>query len=207
MDKITVLLVDDHKMVTNAFASMLNDDGRFNVIGEAASIDEAISIVTIKRPGIVLMEIRMDPEFILMKSIGKISPGSKMIGLTVYAIAGSAKKFMRAGGMGYVTKNSTTEELKTAIVEVYEGRKFVCKEIKDSLSRQALEDGNDYVNTITQKELEVISYIKQGFSSKEIGELMYLSTKTVEVHRYNILKKLKLRNVAELVNYINMQGL
>jgi two-component system invasion response regulator UvrY len=207
MKEITILLVDDHKMVTNAIASLLNDDGRFNVVGEAADYEQAICIANSKKPEIVMIEIRMDSRFDIIKAIWKYSPCSKIIALTVYNTVGHAKKLMSAGGMGYVTKNSSIEEFLKAIVEVHGGRKFFCSEIKDSLTRQVMDESIDNSISLTQKELEVISYIKQGFSSREIGELMYASTKTIEVHRYNILKKLKLKNVAELVNYINMQGL
>ena len=207
MKKITILLVDDHKMVTNAIASLLNDDGRFDVVGEVSTVDDAVQMATAKRPDIVLIEIRLDPKCGFVRTIQKFSPGSKVIGLTVFAIVGYARKMMSAGGMGYVTKNSSTKEFLKAIVEVNEGRKFICNEIKDSLSRQMMDESIENAINLTQKELEVISYVKQGLSSREVAELMYVSTKTIEVHRYNILKKLKLKNVAELVNYINMQGL
>ena len=205
--KITILLVDDHKMVTNAIASLLNDDGRFEVIGEAASAEEAIYLATSKKPDIVLIETNMQAGFDIVRDVKKNSPSSGLIGVSIFAMPAYAKKVISAGGLGYVTKSSSMEELIEAIVEVHGGRKFICSEIKDGLAGQLDPDkANDSVSAITPRELEVIGYLKQGLASKEIAEMMNLSIKTIEVHRYNILRKLGLPNVAALVNYINKQG-
>ena len=91
------------------------------------------------------------------------------------------------------------------IIEVYNGKKYVCEEIKNILSEQVIsgEDQQSGLNALSQREIEIISFIKKGFSSKEIADALSISVKTVEVHRYNILKKLNLKNAAALVNFIN----
>jgi len=95
-----------------------------------------------------------------------------------------------------------------AIVEVTQGNRFICSEVKTILSEQAFDDeaGNG-ANSLSGRELEIIKYIKDGLSSKEISSELCISLKTVEVHRHNILKKLNLKNSASLVNYINSAGL
>jgi two-component system invasion response regulator UvrY len=112
---------------------------------------------------------------------------------------------MQKGAMGYVTKNSSREEMFRAIVEVYNGKKYVCEEIKNILSEQVIsgEDQQSGLNALSQREIEIISFIRRGYSSKEIADALNISVKTVEVHRYNILKKLNLKNAAALVNFIN----
>ena len=107
--------------------------------------------------------------------------------------------------MGYVTKNSSREEMFRAIIEVYHGKKYVCEEIKNILSEQVIsgDDQHSGLNSLSQREIEIISFIKKGYSSKEIADALNISVKTVEVHRYNILKKLNLKNAAALVNFIN----
>jgi two-component system invasion response regulator UvrY len=107
--------------------------------------------------------------------------------------------------MGYVTKNSSREEMFKAIMEIQEGRKYICDEIKNILSEQVIsgEDQNAGLNSLSHREIEIIAFIKKGFSSKEIADALNISVKTVEVHRYNILKKLNLRNAAALVNFVN----
>jgi two-component system invasion response regulator UvrY len=92
-----------------------------------------------------------------------------------------------------------------AIIEIQNGKKYICDEIKNILSEQIIsgEDQQSGLNSLSQREIEIISYIKKGNSSKEIADSLSISVKTVEVHRYNVLKKLNLKNAASLVNFIN----
>ena len=96
-----------------------------------------------------------------------------------------------------------------AIVDVNNGKKYVCDEVKNILVHQELEDegGQPDMNILSRRELEVVKLIKEGMSSKEIAVRLDISLKTVEVHRYNILKKLNLKNTAAVVNFINANGL
>ena len=116
-----------------------------------------------------------------------------------------AKKMLQVGARGYVTKNSSKEEMFTAISEVFRGNKYVCDEIKTIISDQLLDDNQDIpsINSLTEREMQIIHHIREGHSSKEIATQLDISLKTVEVHRHNILKKLKLKNSASLVNFIN----
>ena len=109
------------------------------------------------------------------------------------------------GSDGICTKNSSREEMFKAIIEVQNGRKYICDEIKNILSEQVIsgDDQQGGLNSLSQREIEIIAFIKKGFSSKEIADTLSISVKTVEVHRYNILKKLNLKNAAALVNFIN----
>jgi two-component system invasion response regulator UvrY len=134
-----------------------------------------------------------------------LAPGSKVLGVSLHTQPTYARKMMQKGAMGYVTKNSSREEMFKAIIEVHSGKKYVCDEIKNILSEQVIsgEDQHSGLNALSQREIEVISFIKKGYSSKEISDTLNISVKTVEVHRYNILKKLNLKNAAALVNFIN----
>jgi two-component system invasion response regulator UvrY len=94
--------------------------------------------------------------------------------------------------------------MKEALIEVSEGKKYICREIREILAGNFISDENKVnFNTLSVREIEIIELVRQGFSSKEIAIEKSISVKTVEVHRYNILKKLNLRNAAELVNYFN----
>ena len=112
---------------------------------------------------------------------------------------------LQIGARGYVTKNSSKEEMMKAILEVHQGNKYVCDEIKNNISELVLEENRDVpnVNALTEREIQIINLIKDGQSSKEIAVHLNISLKTVEVHRHNVLKKLKLKNSASLVNFIN----
>lgn len=211
MEKITLMLVDDHKLIRESWAFILNSDSRFKVIGETSDVNEAIEISKEKKPDIILMDINMSPinGFEATKMVRKFVPGTKVIGISMHSMPTYAKKMLQMGAMGYVTKNSSKDELFNAILEVNAGKKYICEEIKNILAHQELEenDGKPDMNHLSRREIDIVQLIKEGLSSKEIGLKLDISLKTVEVHRYNILKKLNLRNTASLVNFINAQGL
>ncbi len=209
MEKITILLVDDHKLIRDSWAFILNSDSRFTVIGETSSGEEAIEIASEKRPQIILMDVNMTPinGFDATKQIHKISPESRIIAVSMHTMPAYAKRMIQLGAMGYVTKNSSKEEMVTAIIEVNNGKKYICEEVKAILAEQEMDENSDELNNLSRREIDIIKLIKEGHSSKEIALQLDISLKTVEVHRYNILKKLKLKNTAALVNYINTKGL
>lgn len=211
MDKITILLVDDHKLVRQSWGFILNSDPRFSVVGDTNDTEEMISILKELRPKVVLMDINMTPVsgFEATKLVRQYSPGSRVIGISMHSMPAYARKMFQVGAMGYVTKNSSKEELFNAIIEVNDGRKYICEEVKNILAQQELEDekGGADMNLLSRREIEISKLIKEGLSSKDIGIRLDISLKTVEVHRYNILKKLGFKNTAALVNFINEQGL
>lgn len=212
MNKISILLVDDHKLIRESWSFILNSDSRFLVIGETSNTDDAVEIAKSNHPNIVLMDINMTPVngFDATKLIRKFSPGSRIIGISMHSMPAYARRMLQLGAMGYVTKNSSKDELLTAIVEVNSGKKYICDEVKNILAQQELEEddnGQPDMNVLSQREIEVVKLIKEGLSSKEIALRLDISLKTVEVHRYNILKKLSLKNTAALVNFINTHGL
>jgi|SRR6218665_168479 len=211
MKKISVLLVDDHRMMMEAWAIVLGQHKQFKVVGQATEPEQALKIAEAQHPDIILTDINMAPMdgFVLTEKILEISPASKVIGVSMHNIPLYAKKMLRVGGRGYVTKNSSKDELVSAIQEVYDGNIFICKEIKNILANEQLDENNDMMRlySLTEKELGIIACVKQGLSSREIAEIKDVTLKTVEVHRYNILKKLGLPNTAALVSYIQSKGL
>ena len=212
MGKITILLVDDHKLIRDSWSFILNSDPRFIVIGETSSGEEAIEIAKEKRPKVILMDVNMSPlnGFEATKQIHKLSPDSRIIAVSMHTMPAYAKRMLQLGAMGYVTKNSSKDEMITAIVEVSDGKRYICDEVKAILADQELDDNSEKgsdMNNLSRREFDIIKLIKEGLSSKEIALELDISLKTVEVHRYNVLKKLKLKNTAALVNYINAKGL
>lgn len=212
MEKISILLVEDHKLIRETWALLLHSDPRFKVVGETDNVDQALQICREKHPMIVMMDINLQPVngFEATKLIRKYIPATKVIGVSMHSMPAYAQRMLQSGASGYVTKNSSKEELFEALIEVQKGNKYICREVKNILAHQKLdiqEDGAPDLNTLSRRELEIVQWIKSGLSSKEIAQKLHLSLKTVEVHRYNILKKLHLKNTAALVNYINSQGL
>lgn len=206
MEPISILIADDHKLIRDTWSFILNNDQRFKVVAECSNGEEAVEQARNKRPQIVLMDINMTPVSGLeaTKQIRKVSPGSRVIGVSMHSQPAYAKKMLQIGAKGYVTKNSSREEMFKAILEVHKGNRYICDEVKNILSEQIMDDGpSQGINALSERELQIVKLIKEGFSSKEISVQLNISLKTVEVHRHNILKKLNLKNSAALVNYIN----
>jgi len=208
MNKIRVLIADDSKLSRDTWTYMLNQDARFTVVADCGDADKAVELTTDKRPDVVLMDINT-PVFAALEATQKIrkqQPGTQVVSVSSYSQPLYVKKMMQMGAKGYVTKNSSREEMIHAILEVSKGNKYICNDIKDIISEQTLGDERyrqPDINAITNRELEIITLIREGSSSREIGARLFISLRTVEVHRHNILKKLKLKNTAALINFIN----
>lgn len=207
MEKITILIADDHTLVRETWSFILNTDERFKVIAESGSGEDAVEQAKQLKPDIVIMDINLPGinGIEATQQIRKFSPASKILGVSLHTQPTYARKMIQKGAMGYVTKNSSREEMFKAIVEIQAGRRYICDEIKNILSEQVIngDEPQTGLNSLSQREIEIIHFIKKGFSSKEIAERLDISVKTVEVHRYNVLKKLNLKNSAALVNFIN----
>ena len=210
MEKITVIIADDHQLIRDAWTYMLNSDPRFCVIGVASTGEQAVELASALRPNIVLMDINFQglSGFEATQLIRKKSPGSRVIGVSMHTMPAYAKKMLKMGASGYVTKNSSKEEFLEAIIEVRQGKTFICSEVKDILAKQEMESTHSKpdINILSKRELQIVDCIKDGLSSKEISNKLGVSLRTIEVHRYNILKKLTLPNSAALVNYVNQVG-
>jgi DNA-binding NarL/FixJ family response regulator len=210
MVPIRLIMIDDHQLLTDTWTLMLNRDPRFKVISTTNSSKDAVSFVEEHHPDIVLMDIAITPMdgIELTKSLQSLVPRPRVIAFSLYSMPGRVKQMMDAGARGYVTKNSPKEELFQAIIDVNKGLKYICQEVKDKLSQEEFETDEITIalNRLTPRELSIIQHLKNGFTSREIGIDLGISKKTVEIHRYNILKKLRVRNVASLINVINMRG-
>jgi DNA-binding NarL/FixJ family response regulator len=210
MEKISILIADDHKLIRETWSFILNNDPRFQVIAQCCNGEEAVLLSQQLRPKVVLIDINMSPMngIEATEQIRKFSPASKIIGVSMHSQPAYVKKLLKLGAHGYVTKNSPQQEMFEAIMEVCKGNRYICTEVKTILSEQAFDEDNiNGANSLSGRELEIIKQIKNGLSSKEISSELCISLKTVEVHRHNILKKLNLKNTAALVNHINESGL
>jgi DNA-binding NarL/FixJ family response regulator len=207
MKKINILIADDHKLIRETWSFILNSDPRFKVISECSNVDDAVATAEAKFPDIVLMDINIPPTngFDATEKIQLASPASHVIGVSMHSQPAYARKMLQMGGSGYITKNSSREEMFAAIMEVHDGKTYVCKEIKDILSEQSA-DENDAagdLNALTEREIDVVNCIREGLSSREMAHRLNIAVKTVEVHRHNILKKLNVKNSTSLIHLVN----
>ena len=211
MKKITIVVVEDHQLVREMWSELFAKNEGVEVIGESGVFDEAIEMIKTKRPNIVLLDINLPQAsgFDAVPLIRKFSPGTKVIAVSMHSQPAYAKKMLQLGAKGYVTKNSSRQEILNAIEEVTKDHKYVCAEIKDIISEQLLkeEQPGPNLSDLSLREIEIIKLIKEGRSSKEIAAQLNISVRTAEVHRYNILKKLQLKNTAALISFINTTDL
>ena len=205
--KISIMIFDDHNLVAEMWSDLINSDERFSVIGICNDTsDKSIETVKTKRPDVVIMDINIMPTSGIeaTKLVKKGSPGTKVIGVSMHNQPSFAKRMLKNGALGYVTKSSNKSEMFEAIETVVTGKIFVCKEIQENLSKQVFEDDETPdISKLSEREVDVLKLIKDGLSSKEIADKLFLSSRTVEVHRSNILKKLNLKNTASLLKFIH----
>ncbi len=205
--KISIIIFDDHNLVAEMWSDLINSDERFSVIGICNDTsDKSIETVKTKRPDVVIMDINIQPTSGIeaTKLVKKGSPGTKVIGVSMHNQPSFAKRMLKNGALGYVTKSSNKSEMFEAIETVVTGKIFVCKEIQENLSKQVFEDDETPdISKLSEREVDVLKLIKDGLSSKEIADKLFLSSRTVEVHRSNILKKLNLKNTASLLKFIH----
>jgi len=205
--KISIIIFDDHNLVAEMWSDLINSDERFSVVGICNDTsDKSIETVKTKRPDVVIMDINIQPTSGIeaTKLVKKGSPGTKVIGVSMHNQPSFAKRMLKNGALGYVTKSSNKSEMFEAIETVVTGKIFVCKEIQENLSKQVFEDDETPdISKLSEREVDVLKFIKDGLSSKEIADKLFLSSRTVEVHRSNILKKLNLKNTASLLKFIH----
>ena len=201
------MIIDDHILIREFLSLSIGHYENFEVIAESGDGQQAIELARDKRPDLIMLDINMSPMngFEVLKMIRKMSPTTKIIGLSMHSQPAYAKKMLRLGAKGYMTKNSHWDEIELGIKEVIKGNTYICREVRDIISEQILNDGHDSpdINLLSERETQIVKLLREGFSSKEIGTTLKISNNTVEAHRYNILKKLKLKNTVSLINYIN----
>lgn len=211
MNKTTILIVDDHTLIRESWSFILNTHPGFSVVGECGAAEEAIELVTILQPHIVILDINLPRMngIDATEQLRTCSPGTRVLGVSMHNHPTYARKMIGQGAMGFITKNAPREEMIHAIKEIRAGKKYIGQEIKDLLAEQVIsgDSANEALGTLTGRELQIISRIMRGETSREISEALGLSLRTVEVHRHNILRKLGQKNTAALINYINKSRL
>lgn len=207
MKKTRIVIIDDHKLVRQMWALMFAVSEGVEIAGECGTLQEAIDMVKVQRPDIVLLDINLGLESGMeaMPLIRKYSPGTRIIAVSMHAQTAYAKKMLQLGAKAYITKNSSREELVNAVEQVMEGKIYICEEIQHSLANEIVDSGcgSPNIKDLSLREMEIIGLMKEGYSSKEISAKLHIGVRTVDVHRYNMLKKLKMKNTAALVNFIN----
>lgn len=206
-----VVLVDDHRMVRDGLRAVLERAG-VEVTGEAATGHEALTEVRRLRPDVVVMDITM-PELNGIDATKRLMaelPGLKVLALSMNADRRYVIAMLEAGAVGYLLKNSASEELLVALEAVARGETYLSPAIAGSVVARAIQGSptprSAEERPLTVREREVLQLVAEGKSSKEIGSILHIAVPTVETHR-QIVEKLNLRSIAELTKYAIREGL
>ena len=208
---IRVLIVDDHPMWRDGVRADLERSGIAEVVGEAADGGEAIDIARDAMPEVVLMDLQL-PTVSGVEATRQIvgeSPHVRVLVLSASAEEADVLEAVKAGASGYLLKSSTSEEVADAVVRVREGQPVFTPSLAglvlDEFRRISTKDPGE--PDLTARENEVLKLVAKGYTYKEIGEKLFISTKTVQNHVQNILTKLQLRKRYELMRYAIQKGL
>jgi DNA-binding NarL/FixJ family response regulator len=207
MAKIRVLLTDDHMLFRQGIRRLISAEPDMEVTGEASNAAEAVTAVHASAPDVVLMDIGMAgmSSFEATRQIRKESPGVRVLFLSMYDDEDYLAECMEIGANGYVLKDSPAEQLITAIREVHRGGSFLSPRLLTKLV-DGFRTGHGLpmqprFGTLTKREREILKLLAEGKSVKEIACEFDLSVKTVEAHKFNLMRKLDIHNKAQLVQY------
>ena len=205
MTRIKVLLVDDHAILRAGLRSLLGTYDDIEVVGEAANGLEAIQKARELQPDVIVMDVMM-PEMnglIAARYILEENPNARILMLTQYGNKEYVLPLLEAGAAGYVLKQAADTDFVKGIRAVYEGNSYlyppIAKLVLDALMTG--EDASDPTRRLTPREREILILVAQGYTNSEIADILFISPKTVDVHRTRMMNKLDLHNVAEIVRY------
>jgi len=210
---IRILLADDHKLIRDGLRALIAGEKDMSVVAEAGNGREAVDLANDHIPDIVVMDINMpDLNGIdATKLILKDNPGIKVIALSVHSTNRFVKEMLKAGVSGYLVKHCAYEELATAIRIVIRDKPYLSSQIIGTVmadyATDFQSDKSSVFSLLSSREREILQLVAEGLTSEDIGSRLFISGKTVSSHRRQVMKKLKLNNVAELTRYAISEGL
>ncbi|MEM8965202.1 MAG: response regulator transcription factor [Bacteroidota bacterium] len=205
MKQINVVLADDHQLFRDGLKAMLQASGFINIVGEASHGSVLLTVLASQTPDIVLLDISMPQKegsaasgIDLLPTIKERFPNVKCIMLTMHEDAQYILRSLKQGADGYLLKDTDEAELKTAIQEVYEGKKYFKNKISDLIVSN-LSGEKSPETLLSEREIQIVRLVAEGKITKEIADQLYVSVRTIETHRSRIMKKLGVANTAEMI--------
>ena len=211
---VRVMIADDHPLVRSGLRALLERDGEFQVIAEAADGYEAIDLAVLHKPDVILLDVGMPrlsgPD--AAQSISQKLPAARIVMLSMHSDEAYVLRALKAGARGYLLKASPEADVLAAIRAVAAGNayfspsitKLLVEEYIVEVRRRGVEDSYDLLSI---REKEILQVLASGKSNREIADVLCISVSTVETHRNNIFQKLHLHNLAELILYAVRKGL
>jgi DNA-binding NarL/FixJ family response regulator len=207
MKRITVLLAEDHLIVREGFKKLLASETDLEVVGEAQTGRQAVTLAKKLRPDVIVMDIAMPllNGLEATRQIRKAIPGTKVLMLSAYNDDAYIEQSLAFGAVGFLLKQTSSHDLSKAIREVQSGKTFFSPSIAKRLHDQKLPANGKAlrkrVARLTSRELEVLQLIAEGLPNKQVADELKISIKTVEKHRQSMMQKLNIHDVAGLTRY------
>jgi DNA-binding NarL/FixJ family response regulator len=207
MSKIKIMVADDHSIIRYGLCSMLKSNADFEVVAEATQGKEAVELYDKLRPHVVILDISM-PDINgveICKQIRKINPEAIVLIMTVHLNEEYLNQVMSAGASGYLLKNSGKAEIESSVYKVMNGEKVFSKAVSELMTMSYLKGKNstdDFANQakkLTRRELQILALVVEGKKNHAIADILFISPRTVESHRANLMQKLNVNNTATLV--------
>ncbi len=211
MDKIKVLLVDDHQIVRDGIFALLIKEREIEIVGEASNGDDLFEKLKFIKPNIIILDISL-PKMSgieIAEILTKDYPDIHIIIFSSYTDEETIYKSIRAGAKGFLPKDSVRGDLVEAIKKVNQGFEYLSKKIPNTIIIDYIKNSenkknkynNSKLSNLTKREKEILKLIADGLSYKEIGEKLFISVRTVETHKNNMLQKLDLKSTIDLVKF------
>jgi two-component system response regulator NreC len=213
MEKIRVLIVDDHTLVRDGIRALLALVADVKVVGEAANGREALDKTKELAPDVVLMDLAMPIMSGLeaTRRIRKKFPGTKVLALTQYEDREYIVPTIEAGARGFISKTAAFTELASAIQSVHQGKSFLspvaAAAVVEEYQQKTTEADKDPYRQLTDREREMLKLVAEGYTAREIADMLVITLRTVETHKTNLMNKLDIHNKADLIKYAIRKGI
>ncbi|MFO7858964.1 MAG: UvrY/SirA/GacA family response regulator transcription factor [Ectothiorhodospiraceae bacterium] len=205
-----VVLVDDHQLVRSGIRRLLDDADHVTVVGEASSGEDALRLVRETRPDVVLMDVSMPGIGGLeaTRKLLRIDPGLRIVALSIHVEEPYPSRLLEAGAMGYITKSCDTGEIMGALDAMRRGERYIGSDIAQQMALAGF-DGNtgSGLDKLSQREVQVMMMVTQGYKNQEISDTLCLSPKTVSTYRHRLFEKLGVESDVELTHVAIRHGM
>ena len=208
----TVVIADDHEIVRRGLRSLLEADGSCKVVADAADGLTAVQIVDKLKPALLILDLNMPRMHGLevLKHVRTSSPNTRVIVLSMHNDEPYVIEALRAGAAAYLLKGSESQEIAQALKEVLAGRRYLSAPLSEwaiNALTTRVADTSDSLSTLSPREREVLQLAAEGYGNPEIAEKLFISPRTAETHRTNLMRKLALQSQTDLVRFSIRKGI